>query len=328
MKTLTIIFLTFILTHTLQAQTDKSVINNSFIAFTIPEKNVIPESIAYNPNDGSFYIGSTHQRKVIKRNKDGTCADFIKEKQDGQWMVVGMKIDVQRQELWFCSSIGDVMKEYKDGDFGSHTGIFKYNLRTGKLIKKYLLETPGRHHFFNDLVLNRNGDVFITDMAGNAVYTIQTNTDSLKLLFKPDHFTDPNGICISSDEKKLFIAHNEGISSINITTGTTTLLSHPAELKANGIDGIYFYNNSLVAVQNSYNQVMQFYLNKDLNSITNSRILEANHPLFTMNPTTGTIVGNTFYYIANSQFGSFDAQHRIWPVEQMYEVVILKVPLL
>ncbi|MEO6166851.1 MAG: hypothetical protein ABIO46_01945 [Chitinophagales bacterium] len=61
MRTYALIFLSFIFIQPVKAQTDKARINNSFIAFTIPEKNVIPENIAYNPKDGSFYIGSTHQ---------------------------------------------------------------------------------------------------------------------------------------------------------------------------------------------------------------------------------------------------------------------------
>ena len=242
-------------------------------------------------------------------------------------MVVGMKIDTVRQHLWFCSSIGDVMKGYRDGDFGTHTGIFKYDLVNGKLIKKYLLEKPGELHFFNDLVLNRTGDVFITDMAGNAVFMIPKGKDELEIVCKPSNFTDPNGICISPDEQKLFVAVEEGISIIDIKTGSTKLLEHPPGLKVNGIDGLYFYQSSLIAVQNSINRIVQFYLNDNLDGITDFRILESNYPFFNMNPTTGTISGNTFYFIANSQFGSFTDDHTILPMKQLYEVVVLKTDL-
>src|SRR5262249_13093765 len=150
--------------------------------------------------------------------------------------------------------------------------------------------------------LNKNGDVFITDMEGKSICTIRHDKDELEILVQHSNFTDPNGICISPDEEKLFVAHNEGISSIDIATGTTTLLAHPPDLVCGGIDGLYFYKNSLVAVQNSLNRVIQFYLNPDLNEIVRYRIIEQNHPFFTMNPTTGVIVGHELYYIANSQF--------------------------
>lgn len=308
-------------------QTDQKRINNSFIAFTIPEKNLIPENLAFNPKDQSFYVGSTHQRKVVKVSPDGKTVDFIKEQQDGQWMVVGMKIDTLRQLLWFCSSIGDVMKGYRDGDFGTRTGVFKYDLGSGKLIKKYLLERTGELHFFNDLVINRSGDVFITDMAANTIFMIRAAKDELEILSKPANFTDPNGICISPDEQKLFVVTEEGISTIDIKTGIAKLLAHPPGLKVNGIDGLYFYKASLIAVQNSVRRIVQFYLDNDLAGIIDHRILESNHPFFGMNPTTGTISGSTFYFIANSQFGSFTDDHMIYPMNELYEVVVLKMDL-
>ena len=309
------------------AQTERTVINNSSIAFTIPEKDLIPENLAYNPAEKCFYVGSTHKRKVVKVTPDGKISDFIKEQQDGEWMVVGMKIDTMRNILWFCSAIGDVMKGYHDGDFGAHAGIFKYDLSSGRLIKRYLPEQSSELHFFNDLVLNREGDVFITDMAGKAIYSISSVNDELKILCRPSDFSDPNGICISPDEQTLFVATNEGISSVNIQTGKGTLLKHPAELKTNGIDGLYFHQHSLIAVQSGVNRIIQFFLNNSMDEIVSNKILEENYPFFTMNPTTGVIVGNTLYYIANSQFGSFDSNHQIFPMYKLYEVVILKVVL-
>lgn len=305
----------------------KEVVNNSHLAFTIPEKDLIPENLAYNPGDRCFYAGSTHQRKVLKRFPDGHTEDFIPEARDGQWMVVGMKVDTIRHQLWFCSSVGDVMKGYRDGDFGTHTGVFRYDLKTGKLIKKYLPERPGELHFFNDLVMNRKGDLFITDMAGNALYVISSSYDSLRLFATLKDFAEPNGICISSDESNLFIATDNGIASVELKSGICTLVKHDSSVDTRGIDGLYFYRNSLVAVQNSRSRILQYHLNSTLDEIESARVLEANHPFFSMNPTTGTIIGDTFYYIANSQFGSFDEAHQIFPPEKLFEVVVLKTVL-
>jgi len=306
------------------AQQEKAVVNNSYTAFTIPQKDLIPENLAYNPADKCFYVGSTHHRKVVKVTAEGNVSDFIKDSQNGEWMVVGMKIDSSRQHLWFCSSIGDVMQGYHDGDFGTHTGVFKYDLRNGKLIRKYILEKTNGLHFFNDLVLDGNGNVYLTDMPGNAVYAIYAVKDSLQMFSQLSGFTDPNGIALSADEKKLFLATNEGLAVMNLQTKETSLIKHDSVMKTRGIDGLYFYKNTLVAVQNGYNRIMQFYLTSSMDEIKTSRIIESNHPFFSMNPTTGVIVGNMFYYISNSQFGSFKEGHEIFPSDQLYEVVVLK----
>ncbi len=40
-------------------------INTSSTAFAIDEKDLHPESIAYDENTGIFYLGSIHKRKII-----------------------------------------------------------------------------------------------------------------------------------------------------------------------------------------------------------------------------------------------------------------------
>jgi hypothetical protein len=43
-------------------------------------------------------------------------------------------------------------------------------------------------------------------------------------------------------------------------------------------------------------------------------------------PTTGELVKNDFYYIANAQFGKFN-ENGLLPMEKLYEPVVLKVSL-
>ena len=44
-------------------------------------------------------------------------------------------------------------------------------------------------------------------------------------------------------------------------------------------------------------------------------------------PTTGVLVGDDFVYVANAQFESFDEDGSLWPMERLYEVVVLRAPL-
>ena len=79
-------------------------VNNSLIAFSIPQKDLLAENVAFDPRDSSFYVGSTRHGKVVKRTKDGRVSDFIPTGRDGMWMVVGMKVDPARNALWVNSS--------------------------------------------------------------------------------------------------------------------------------------------------------------------------------------------------------------------------------
>ena len=46
-----------------------------------------------------------------------------------------------------------------------------------------------------------------------------------------------------------------------------------------------------------------------------------------MSPTTGVIVGEWFYYIANAQLRSFTQEGKIFPWDQLHDVQIRKIRL-
>lgn len=314
------------------AQKPNEQFNKSFIAYTIPEKDLLPENVAYDPTDMSFYIGSTRKGKIIKRSKDGTYRDFVKPQQDGLHMIIGMKIDPVRKHLWVCSSGGSNLIGYsrKDKNEGRPAGVFKYDLQTGKLIKKYWIDIPGEVHFFNDIVLDTSGNLYATHMFSSPmIYTIQNNEDELKVLAHLSEIKYPNGITISDDQTYLFVAHSEGITRIHIKTRKKENIQYPKgadTTSSKSIDGLYFYKNSLVGIQPGKNSVKKFVLNTEQNTITKTVLLEYNHPIMN-NPTTGVLVDRELYYIANAQFGSFNKDGSLFPMEKLYEPTILKVKL-
>ncbi|MFC4219377.1 SMP-30/gluconolactonase/LRE family protein [Flagellimonas marina] len=305
--------------------------NNSNIAFTIPEKDLIPESIAYDPATGSFFMGSTRKGKIIRRDRNGNIMDFGAAKQHGMWMVIGLKIDIDRRILWACSSGGDNLEDYslKDDQEGRPAGIFKYDLDSGKLLGKFIYNAPGEVHFFNDIAIAPNGDVFVTHMfQDHAIYRIKNGSETLEKVYTSDVIQYPNGIAFSENGEKLYVAHSDGIALINISSGEISPLEIPDGLKISrreSIDGLYFYKNSLVGIQSDINTVNRLFLDENGSKIIRSQPLEIKHPMMDT-PTTGEIVKDEFYYIANAQFGKFD-ENGLLPMHKLYEPVILKVRL-
>ena len=66
---------------------------------------------------------------------------------------------IPRGSLWVCTASHQQMMDFKESENGM-TGIFKYDLRSKKLIRKYLLPAQPKPHWLGDLVLNSKGDVF------------------------------------------------------------------------------------------------------------------------------------------------------------------------
>ena len=123
-----------------------------------------------------------------------------------------------------------------------------------------------------------------------------------------------------------------GFGSAEATSDAQTKATHDIRtiegVTLLGMDGLYFYRGSLVGIQNGVSpaRIMRFYLNPAFDRVERVETLDSGNPLFDV-PTTGVLAGDTFYYIANSQLGSFDSMGRILPLNKLKEVVILKVKL-
>ena len=313
-----LLFLSLLLTTQIKAQ---DFLNNSLIAFTIPEKDLLSESIAFDPQTGDFYVSSTRKGKVLKRSADGTTSDFATV-DDGLWMTIGIKVDTERRHLWVCSSGGGNLIGYKREN--RPAGIFKFDLATGDLLWKHTIDKSEEIHFFNDLVVSTNGDVFATHMfEDHSLYKISGNQVQANFS-KEDTLQFPNSLSLSEDEKYLFVAHRGGIGRVEVASGKWINLAAQESIRGN--DGLYFYNNSLIGVLQDENSVVRYYLDRKMEKVERVEILEKNHPMMNL-PTTGVIVGDEFYYIANAQFGSFNEDGSLFPMDKLYELVVLKLTL-
>jgi glyoxylase-like metal-dependent hydrolase (beta-lactamase superfamily II) len=296
-------------------------LNNSQLAHSIPEKDLIPEGITYDPVDKAFYLGSVEKCKIIKIDRHGRVSDFTKPRQDGLVVVLGLRVDAKRRVLWAVSSYGFYKANLPRELLGT-SGVFKFDLSSKKLLKKYMLPQQ-EGHSLNDLTLHPNGDVYVTDWRKSAAYYISASENTIEKFMDLPH--RPNGIDLSQDGSKLFIAGTD-IGVLDIATKTFKGLEHPKNVYLSG-DGLYYYQNSLIAVQNGgLRKITRFYLNKNQDEIISSKALEAYHPLFNL-PTTGVIIGEYFYYIANSQIREYDKEGRLLSLDKLEETKILKVKL-
>ncbi len=297
--------------------------HESAVAFFLQDKELLPESVAYDLKDGSFYIGSTRKGKIVRRDKNGIESDFIKPRQDGLWEVIGIKIHPTRRMLWVCSLEDKDLEGYQKRD-RSAAGIFVFNLDTSKLIRKWVMDIPGEAHGFNDLVVTRGNDVYATHMFKDAaIYRITDKEQKLEVFVAPPELKEPNGITITPDEKTLYVAGLDGVMSIDIASKKSQVVKAPEGENTGGIDGLYYYKGDLLAIQN--NSINRYQFDETHTRIVVNNVLEMNHPLMKI-PTTGVIVGDQFYYVANANFRAVKADGTLDPA-LLTEPAILKLKL-
>lgn len=316
---------------------NKKPINNSETAFTITERDLVPEGIAFDNNTGTIYLSSAYKRKILAIDKNGNVKDFKHEAEDDLWSTWGMEVDETRNHLWVnaaSTSRGmSVNIPIPKSDNGK-SRIYKYDLRDGKLLKVYNYDAGGQEHFFNDLTISKNGDVYITESLTSKIYKISKEKDEIELFYQADAmFYFLNGLALNEDETKLFVASSEGVSVLDLKTLNWQLIQTPKNVSLEGIDGMTFYKNTLICQQSSYpfRNVMQYALDSTNYKVTDYKILEANSPIFD-SATTGEIGGEYYYYIANSQVRSAfvwgkNGPEKIKPFDELKDIVILKVKL-
>lgn len=301
-------------------------INNSEKAMTIPGRDLIPEGMAYDPVDDCFYMGSIEKCKIVRFDRYGNTVDFTSEKQDGLRIVLGMEVDAKRRILWTTSAVTNARPHIPEEEVG-WSGLFQYDLKSGRLIKKYIVHVPGKKHLLNDVTIGSNGDVYITDTDAHCVYRVLKEKDGLELFLKPPEFLWPNGISFGADDQVLYVSSSgNGIYRIDIPTKSYQLLDRPQHVSTVGIDGMYYYENSLICVQNGLQRISRFYLNAQGDGVERLKVIETRNPHFQI-PTTGAIAGDTFYYIANAQLRAISPEGILAPLEQLKETVILKTKL-
>jgi hypothetical protein len=327
MSRLAVFLMCPLLGHAAPLPVGGALVSHSSIAFTLKEKDLLPENLAYDPESGDFFVGSTRKGKIVRVTPGCHERDFVPARAYGLWQVIGMKADAKRRVLWVLSSDGGNLVGHKPGN-GNPAGLFKFGLDDGKLRAKYPLVEPDVVHFLNDLVLDAGGDVYVTHMFdGGQVWRLDARTGTFAPFYAGDSaFHDPNGIALSADGRRLYVASDEGISAIDLGIRARTPLADPEGFRLGGVDGLYVRGHSLVFLQPDLKRVSRCELSADGLSVAHCTVLELNNPLF-MHITTGVIVDSTLYYIADSQFDAVGSDGKLPPLDQLYQPVILKLDL-
>lgn len=304
----------------------KKPIVTSTMAFATKERDLIPEGIAYDPVEKTFYLSSLNKCKIVKVGPNGNAADFTGPRQDGLLPTVGMRVDPKNRVLWVCTGFS-YPKDGIEKELWGTAGVYKYDLKTAKLIKKYMLPQK-ENHFLNDVALAPDGTAYFSDSHVPGIYRIDAKTDTIVRFAKLSKYMYPNGITYSPATQKIFTACVNFIAVIDAKTGEVSTLSHPDNIYIAGCDGLYYYNNSLIAIQNSLQmeRVVRMELDKKQNQVVGFTIIERNNPVFDI-PTTGVVAGNHFYFIANSQLNKFDDKGKLPPLDQLKGNKILKIKL-
>lgn len=276
------------------------------VAFTLPDGDHLYESLAWDPKHKQMLVGSVRDGTIKRVDKSGKLTDFISSDADnGLWSVYAMAVAPDSDELYVASTASVYFKGFTEADYGK-AGVFKFSLSSGKLLDKYLLDPNPEPRTLSSIAVGKNGLVFAADGLRNVIYRVDGGT--LKPMVANPRLTSLRGMAVSDDGSKLyFVDYVNGILGVDLAAGKGfDLQFDPSRLSLGGIDGLYWYDGTLVAIESgmSPRRVMRLNLSPDGRSVTRATPIDAGNAAFEL-PTSGTVADDGLFFIANSQQGSY-----------------------
>lgn len=280
---------------------NKTAISLGEPVFTLSDSRLLAEDIDYDPKSQTFLITSVLEKKIVRVSRDGTVKDFALS--TSHWPMLAVKVDAARNLVWATEVAMDGFTNVPKVEWG-RSAVLCFNLTSGQFVKR--MEGPGKTAL-GDLVLTSDGIPMVSDGANGGIY--RASGDRLERIDEGD-FISPQTAAMHPDGKHVFVPdYARGIGVLDLGSKHVTWLGQGAKARyaINGIDGLYFDRGFLIATQNgsSPERVVRFRMNAELAGIVSEQVIERSTPTLG-DPTHGVVVGDFFYYIANSGWDVLD----------------------
>ena len=278
---------------------NRAPISVASLAWELPDSGLLPEDIDYDPVRHRFLVTSVLEEKIIALDADGKTRDFAPA--PDKWPMLAIKIDPKRSKVWATEVAMDGFTVVPKAEWG-RAALVCYELESGKLLSKLEFPQQGAP---GDMVLMPDGSTLVADGKGGGIYRVEKNTWKR---VDGGEFISPQTPALDADGRYAFIPdYLRGIGILDLSNGATTWLPMANKFALQGIDGLYRFGDSLLAVQNgtSPERVIRFRLERDHREVVSQQVFESHTPTLG-DPTHGVVVGSEFYYIANSGWDMLD----------------------
>jgi sugar lactone lactonase YvrE len=284
-------------------------------ALEIQWPGLVPEGVAYDPATRRTFIGDGNSQQVYAVDRDGRARSFSGPLQAPP---LGMKVDAARGRLWVATAntFWDVKEKRSE--------VLALDLKTGAVLQR---ATHPEAQSFNDMALTPNGDLYVTDTLGGAVFRLGSGAREMERVTPAGAVNGPNGIAATDDGRSLFVAQGANLRRIDLADRSVTTIARPQGATLIGIDGLYWSKGGLIAVQNvgMRGRVLRLGLNAARDAVERVEVLEAGGPVLDT-PTTAAVVGDRAYVLANAQLDRLKSPGVLDKPELLKPIVILELP--
>lgn len=223
---------------------------------SIKTGKLYPEGLEYNPKTGNFLLASFREGMVYEVEPDGTFRPLVQD--DRLTTGMGIRVDAKNNRLYVVSSdIGISVRQSSEGKF-MRAALGIYELSSGKAINFINLDAlrpKGEKHIANDLAVDPEGNVYVTDSLAPIIYKVDLQGRASVFLEDKNRFIGKgfnlNGIIYHPDGYLIVAKKNEGVLFKVPVDEPEKYTEIKAPRKFTGADGLILLdNNNVVVVTN------------------------------------------------------------------------------
>ena len=303
-------------------------VDQAGMVFRLPDRETIAEDLTYDPRGARFFVSSVRRGRVLCFDRRGHALRFTGPEQDSLWSVLAVRVDPAHRRLWVTTACMREGARWAQRDSG-RTAILCYDLGSGARLGRWEPPLDGRERVLGDMTVGPDGTAYFSESLRGALYMIRDPAGALEVLLAEGTLRSPQTLALTPDRMRLMVAdYSLGIAILELSTRTVTWLGHRRDVALTGIDGLYFAGNALIAVQNGTRpeRLIRLDLDDSLKRVESCQVLQQNTRGLG-DPTHGVVVGQDFYFIANSGWDGLDAADPTQPLAPGDPPAVMKIRL-
>lgn len=286
----------------------------SLLFSTIPADHRLIEGLAWDRQARRLFASSVVDRRLIAI--DAPHGSEILDVDGGS--LFGLAIDQPRRLLWIASGI----VEQTPSPDTAFRGLIAVDLDSGSVVRR--VSSPAREPVgvegdgnssmapslgpsLSDVAVGADGTVYASDPTGGGVYRLLPDEPVIETLIAPGVLRSPQGIAVHPSGERIYVSdYGYGIALFDLVQHKIARLDAASAMMLDGTDGLYWFNEGLVAIQNGSSpmRIVRISLDPTGKIATGLTVVEANHPAWG-EPTNGQVIGNDLIYVSEPQWERF-----------------------
>lgn len=268
----------------------------------VPAEYRIVEGLAYDPVTARLFAGSVVDGRLLVRGRDRAWRAVSLDGPVGG--LFGMAVDAKRRRLWLTSGVAEQVTD------PAHVfrGLIAVDLDRLAVVRRVPL--PAEAGSPGDLVVAADGTVYVSNAENGAIHVCAPGCDRLADLVPPGRFRNPQGLALSHDGRRLYVAdYGYGLAVIDLRTGGIARVVTRGPAMLDGIDGLVGWHGDLIAIQNGTNprRIVRLRLGSKGRVVRSIEVLERANPDWG-EPTLATVADNRLLFVADGQWERFAAR--------------------